>query len=137
MSAEDLIKDALVKGKIANKKRKIVERSEEPKTKSFIPNRITLILAIYGTLVLSGTLFRHSTFTSIVLLTLFILSAIIYLFRKRIHISNQNAYYCRNVLTSIGVLLGFLILANHNYLTKRYCKIFMDTPRFNFEIVKI
>jgi hypothetical protein len=132
VSAEELIEDALSKGKMAEEKRRIIQRNEEPKARRFLPNWLTVVLAIVGALDISKALFKFSTLIAILLLLIFALSVVIHTLRRRIHVSNQSAYYYRNVLSSIGIFLGFLVLANHDQLTRRYSKIFMDNPQFYY-----
>jgi|GEM_PF-3762204 len=46
------------------------------------------------------------------------LAFILYLFRKRIALKRQNAYYFRNIIFGISLCFGFLTLANRNSMTR-------------------
>lgn len=131
-SAEDIVADALAKGKVARETREVIEPNENVGFSNYLPRWVNIVLISIGVLELTRELFSHSGLISILLLLITSSSAIVYVLKRKIGISNRNAYYWRNGMTAIGICLGFLILANHDQILRQYCSVFMDGPRFSY-----
>ncbi|MBS1663652.1 MAG: hypothetical protein JST68_21595 [Bacteroidetes bacterium] len=97
-----------------------------------LPKWVYIGLIATGALMMVKLIFSHNTLIVILLFLMSTLAIGVYLFRKRINISNRNGNYYRNFMASVSIFLGLLILADHDQIAKHYCKIFMDNPRFYY-----